>query len=89
MEIKLPENPSLYLILIGFFLIGYILISTSGNQKDWLDFVLVFFGSVFFVLGWNGLEKNQILMNRKVTKEIELLEAKTKKTENEVLFGNR
>jgi len=75
MEIKLPENPYLYLILVGtFFMVMTIVIVAVEGETTWEIFLLLSVGVILFVLGWGGLKKDHDLNQRKKQREIELLQ---------------
>lgn len=82
MKIELPENPYLYFILLGGFLIiaDFVLVGITGdlNIKDYLVTAL---GTIILVYGVLKLRKFQELREEKVKAEIELLKVKSRETE--------
>ena len=88
MEIKLPENPYLYLILVGtFFLVSAFVIVAVEGQRTLETFLILTIGVGSFAWGWTGLKKSHDLDQKKKRKEIELLDTKINFTDMTTLFG--
>jgi len=86
MEIKLPENPNIYFILLGVLTIfsSFILVASTSEIKIRFIIIMVF-GVLFFFWGTIGLQnsqnlkdKNQELINKKIEEEINEIRTKTK-----------
>lgn len=81
MKIELPENPNLYFVLLGvfFIVVDFILVFYTG-EKDLINLLIIIIGCSFFVYGVYGLQKQEKQKSRKREAEIELLKAKTYKS---------
>ena len=87
MEIKLPENPYLYLILVGiFFMVSVFVIVAIEGERTVGGFLIIGMGAGLFAWGWVGLKESHDLNQRKKQKEVELVEAQIHTTEMDTLL---
>jgi len=91
MEIKLPENPNIYLILLGVITIFFPLLLVASTSEIKIEFIIIMVsGTIFFFWGVIGLQKSHNLKdkswelkNKKIEEEINEIRAKTKWIESE------
>lgn len=78
MDIKLPENPNVYVILLGVLCFITLLIKPSifGKFDILFEIILVIATLFFLFVGYSGLEKTQRLKDRKIIENTKLLKKK-------------
>ena len=84
MEFKFPENPHIYWILIGAFLIiADLKLVNKYGLNGWLNYLVAILGSLLIIIGVTRLEVGQDLKHKKLKAEIKVLEMEAKIKERE------